>query len=241
LTYINKKCYFPCMTLKIDLCAIPLFQGLEPQYRALFADIAIEREFGRGRTIFSEGDPGTGFYVVASGRIKIFKLSSDGKEQILHIFGPGEPFGEAPVFSGKKFPANAEAIEKSRILYFPRDRFVDLVQNHPALALSIMAVLSERLHRFTDLVEQLSLKEVPGRLAAYFLYLSEHSGGQDTLDLDISKSQLASVLGTVPETFSRILGKMSKEGVISTDGKRSIRIMDRTGLEELADGTRRLS
>ncbi|MDO8784806.1 MAG: Crp/Fnr family transcriptional regulator [Syntrophales bacterium] len=224
-----------------QIAAIPLFEGLPGDQHKNLAAIVMKHGFNRGHLIFSEGDEGNGFYVVVSGRVKIFKLSPEGKEQILHIFGPGEPFGEAPVFAGQQFPAYAEAIEDSRVLFFPRNSFVDLIKKTPSLALNMLAVLSARLRKFTMLVEELSLKEVPGRLATYLLYLGGREDEDDDLVLDISKSQLASLLGTIPETLSRILARMIKEGFVHSDGSRRIRILDREALEELARGERRLS
>lgn len=218
---------------------IPLFEDLpEEQHRDL-ATIALVKSFGRGQTIFSEGDPGTGFYVVISGRVKIYKLSADGKEQILHIFGGGEPFGEVPVFEGRRFPAHAVALDESRCLFFPRPAFIDLISRNPSLSLNMLAVLSRRLRRFTVLVDDLSLKEVPGRLAAHLLYLSDRNDGAADLELDVPKGQLAGMLGTIPETLSRILTKMVKQGMIESDGPR-IRILDRDELTELAEGVKRL-
>lgn len=107
--------------------------------------------------------------------------------------------------------------------------------------MNMLAVLSRRLRKFTALVEDLSLKEVPGRLSAYLLYLSETNNRAHNLTLDISKAQLASLLGTIPETLSRILSRMSSEALIESDGHRTIRILDRDGLEELASGDRRLA
>ncbi|MFH2011979.1 MAG: Crp/Fnr family transcriptional regulator [Pseudomonadota bacterium] len=219
---------------------IPLFQGLPKEYHQELSNIVTDQMFNRGQIIFSEGDTGNGFYVVISGRVKIYKVSPDGKEQILHLFGPGEPFGEVPVFAGENFPAHAVSIEESCIFFFPRDAFIELIRKNPALVLSMLAVLSHRLHRFTMLIEDLSLKEVPGRLSAYLLYLSEHKDGTDNLILDISKGQLASLLGTIPETLSRILTRMTREELIRLDGPHRIHILDRDSLLELASGERRL-
>jgi CRP-like cAMP-binding protein len=222
------------------IAAIPLFEGLShTQYHKL-AHIVVDHSYQRGETIFAEGDEGAGFYVLISGKVKIFKLSSEGKEQILHVFGPGEPFGEASVFAGQEFPANAETLEKSRIFFFPRAAFTELVKEDPSLALNMLAILSRRLRKFTVLVEDLSLKEVPGRLAAYLLYVSEQREGADDLTLDIAKGQLAGLLGTIPETLSRIFTKMVRHGLIQSDGPH-IKILDRRGMEELAQAERRLS
>jgi len=227
------------MSIADRIARIPLFEGLpEDQLRDL-ASIALEKSMERGRTIFSEGDPGNGFFVLEAGRIKIFKLSPDGKEQILHLFGPGEPFGEVPVFEGRNFPAHAVTLEKCQLLFFPRSAFIHLVKQNPSLALNMLAVLSRRLRMFTALVDDLALKEVPGRLAAHLLFLSSRQEGNDNLELEIPKSLLAAMLGTIPETLSRILTKMVKQELIASEGSR-IRILDRETLKELADGTRRL-
>lgn len=228
------------MKLTDQVAAIPLFQGLSRGECEDLAMIVVDQVIRRGQTIFEEGDEGEGFYVVVSGRVKVFKLSPDGKEQILHIFGAGEPFGEAAVFAGEKFPANAEALEESRVFFFPRPAFVELIGQNPSLALNMLAVLSRRLRKLSSLVEDLSLKEVPGRLAAYLLYLSEGNKKAVEVQLDVSKNQLASLLGTIPETLSRILAKLTREGFIKSNGPRQIRLLDRKGLEELAGGERKL-
>jgi CRP/FNR family transcriptional regulator len=218
----------------------PLFDGLPADQLQEIAQIALEKRLEKGDPVFFEGHPANGFYLVVSGQVKVFKLSVDGKEQILHIFGPGEPFGEVPVFAGRDFPAHAEALADSCLLYFPRDAFTSLVAETPSLALNMLAVLSRRLRQFTVQVEHLSLKEVPGRLAVYLLYLSDEKGGDVIVDLAITKGQLASLMGTIPETLSRILAKMTKSGLVQVDGPR-IEIMDRIGLEALAHGNARLA
>ncbi len=222
------------------LAAIPLFDGLSRQELEDMAMIVLRQDITRGRLIFAEGDAGTGFYVLTEGRVKIFKLSPEGKEQILHIMTPGEPFGEVAVFAGEPFPAYAEALEDGSVLFFPRAAFIELIRNNPSLSLKMIAMLSLRLRKFTAVIESLSLKEVPGRLADYFLSLGNEQGGDQWLTLDVSKNQLASLLGTIPETLSRILARMVKEGLIETRGQRQVRIADRMGLEELAGGLRRL-
>jgi CRP/FNR family transcriptional regulator len=202
-----------------------LFEGLPPQQIDDINDLAVEKTYQRGETIFFEGDKGIGFFMVGEGKVKIFKVSPAGKEHILHIFGEGEPFGEVPVFHGQPYPATAEAIVKTKTFFFPRDRFVLLVEANPSIALNMLAVLSMRLRRFASQIESLSLKEVPARLANYLLYLSQEQGGREEVELDISKGQLASLLGTIPETLSRIFAKMSEEGLIRVNG-RNISLLD---------------
>ncbi|MGW8195885.1 MAG: Crp/Fnr family transcriptional regulator [Desulforhopalus sp.] len=208
-----------------------LFEGLTPQQLESIYTIARVKKFNRGETIFFEGDEGVGFFMVGEGKVKIYKVSPSGKEQILHIFGEGEPFGEVPVFSGQPFPANAEALVNTKTLFFPRKLFIQLVEANPSIALSMLAVLSMRLRRFARQIENLSLKEVPARLAGYLLYLSKEQHDSDVVKLDISKGQLASLLGTIPETLSRIFAKLSDEGLIRVTGP-EIAILDKEGLME---------
>jgi CRP/FNR family transcriptional regulator, dissimilatory nitrate respiration regulator len=213
------------------LAAVPLFDGLPDEQLRRLAGITLLKTVKRGEIIFTEGQEATGFYVAVRGRVKISKLAPEGKEQILHIMGFQEPFGEVPVFSGGKFPANAQAIEESLLVFFPRTAFVNLIREEPSLALNMLALLSRRLRRFANLIEELSLKEVPGRLASYLVYLSDRSKDADVVELDIPKTLLAQMLGTIPETVSRALAKMAADNLIRVEG-RKITLLDRQRLEE---------
>ena len=211
----------------------PLFKGLPKNQLEKIGKIAVKKNFEKGELIFSEDDQGDGFYIVARGRVKIYKISLDGKEQILHIFDQGEPFGEVPVFSGSLFPANAQAISKCSLIFFPRNAFIQLISENIPIVMNMLGVLSMRLRQFTIQIENLSLKDVPGRLAGYLLLLAEEQQSEDIIQLNMSKGQLASLLGTIPETLSRIFSKMNDIGLIEVEG-RSIKILDTDGLEDLA-------
>ena len=227
------------MDIKKHLSQVDLFNGLSLQQLQEVAQIISVKEYRKGELIFADGDDGVGFYIVISGRVKVYKVSPDGKEQIMHIFGPDMPFAEVPVFEGSRYPANAEAMEICRLFFFPKKDFVKLIHDNPSLALNMLASLSQRLKHFSYLVESLSLKEVPGRLASYILYLSDKHGSMDEFELDIAKSQLASFLGTIPETLSRIFTKMANKGLVRINGPQIV-ILHRTGLEDLAEGESKL-
>ncbi|GAU08734.1 Crp/Fnr family transcriptional regulator [Desulfoplanes formicivorans] len=220
------------------LTRVDLFGGLQEEYLAFLAEIAREMHVTKGQSIFWAGDAGTGFYLVKTGRVKIFRTSFSGKEHILHVFGSGEAFGEVAVFAGDRFPASAVTLEPSRLLFFPRDAFRKLLAREPDLALQMLALLSRRLRSFVNKVEELSLKEVPARLASHFLLLAA-AGQTDTFTLDLSKTELSKYLGTIPETLSRTLRKMESQGLVRGNGA-CIRILDRPGLEEVAEGLVRL-
>jgi CRP/FNR family transcriptional regulator len=219
---------------------IPLFQGLPERQIAELTRIVVERSYKQGDSIFSEGDEAKGFYVLLSGRVKIFKLSPEGKEQILHIIEPGEPFAEVALFAGSSYPAHAESLRETSVIFFPRAAFEKLIKRDPDLAMNMLAILSHRLKYFSRLVEDLSLKEVPQRLATYLLYLSDTRNNASHIDLSISKGQLASLLGTIPETLSRILNKMAVQGFIEVKGRR-IKFLKKDALESLASGEKLLT
>ncbi len=220
------------------MAGVPLFKGLSGRQLDDLARAFPRRSYGPGETIFREGEPAEGFYILLSGRLKIYKLSMEGKEQILHIIEAGEPFAEVALFSETTFPAYAEAIRESEAMFFSRKAFQQLVRDDPSIIMNMLAILSQRLKYFTRLVEDLSLKEVPQRLAAYLLFLADREGSRQ-VSLGISKGQLASLLGTIPETLSRITARMAGGGLIEMQGRR-ITIIDRDGLQALADGMKGL-
>ena len=206
----------------------PLFSTLPVEDLLLLASLAVPRSFRKRETVFREGDRGDGFFVVASGKVKVFKLSEEGKEQVLHVLESGQSFAEAAIFEGGAFPAHAEALADAELLFLPKRPFLELLEKHPKVAVRMLASLSRWLKRMTDLVESLSLRDVEARLV---FYLSEELKSRGvaprdgvTLELGVSKNVLASRLGTVPETFSRTLKKLQEEGLIAVRGKQ-IRIV----------------
>lgn len=219
--------------------ASPLFAGLSDLDRRDLLEIAFEKRLARSAVLFQEGDPANGFYLVLSGKVKVFKISPDGKEHILHIFGTGEPVGEVPVFSGSNFPASASTLEESRLLYFPRARFLDLASRKPQILLNMLATLSRRLRTFTQKIEGLSLKEVAARLAGLLLDLPEEPQNAGVVRLHVTKGQVASQIGATPETLSRTFRKLARQGLVRVERNR-IFIRDRRALENLAQGITRL-
>ena len=214
--------------------SIPIFKGLDEDQFTQVISIAERRNYRKGEIIFQEGDAGNGFYLVESGKVKIYKLSFEGKEHILHIYGPGKPFGEVPVFEGHNFPAHAQAMVKTSAIFFPREDFVALIMENPSLAMNMLAALSMRLREFTIMVENLALKEVPARLASYLLVLAKEHQGRSRMELPVSKSQIAGLLGTTPETISRAFAGMIQSGLINME-KKEIRLLDREGLTILSE------
>lgn len=228
------------MDLQKLLRSSTLFAAASPDELDALAAIAAERSYARGTAVFCEGDATNGFYVVVSGRVKVYKLSPEGKEQTLHLLGPGEAVGEAAVFAGSRFPAHAEAVEAAQLLFLPRDAFIDVLHKHPALSLGMLATLSRRLKQFTQLIEALALKEAPARFASYLMLLRRQDVHADSVELGMAKRQLAAILGLSPESLSRVLARLVKEGVIAATSSRTIRILEPDRLERIALGEEKL-
>lgn len=206
----------------------PLFADLPPEDLSRIRGISVLRRCARRETLFREGDRADGFFVVASGRVKVFKLSADGKEQVLHILEPGDSFAEATIFEEGRFPANAEALGDSDLLFLPKRPFIELLEKNPKMALRMLGSLSKWLKRMTDLVENLALRDVEARLV---FFVSEEMKGRGVplrdgaeYEIPVGKNVLASRLGTAPETFSRTLKKLQEEGKIRVRGNQ-IRIL----------------
>ena len=212
---------------------VTFFKGLPDDQLAKLADIAVVRRYDKGATLFPAQAPADGFYSPVTGRVKVFRTSPAGKEQILHVFGPGEPVGEVPVFEGGTFPAQCEAVEPCDALFFPRKAFRDILRDDPDLAMRMMAMLSQRLRILVNKIDDLSLKETPARVAAHLLLLRSTTDA-DTFTLDLPKGQIALYLGTIQETLSRIFKRFTEEGLIEIRG-REITILDMDRLRELAD------
>jgi CRP/FNR family transcriptional regulator len=214
------------------VAGIGLFTGLGQRECAALAGVAETRRYNRGEDIFFAGEPAQGFFSVVTGKVRIYQSSLSGKEHILHVFGPGEVFAEVAVFSGSAYPANAQALEDGEYLFFPRQRFRKLLAEEPDLAMDMLGLLSIRLRQLVRKLEDLSLREVPARLAAHLLLLQAQSK-KHRLTLDLPKGQLAAYLGTIPETLSRVLRRFSDDGLIALSGN-TLEILDPARLETQA-------
>lgn len=192
-------------------------------------------QYKQGQEIFGQGDRARGFFLIQSGRVKIAKISPEGKEQLLHIFEEGEPIGEVPIFCGESYyPASAVALTECTLHYLGRETFIQLIREEPEIAMGLLGILSKRLIVFNQIIEDLSLKEVSARLAKYLLELTKEQESK-YVTLDIPKGQLASRLGTVAETLSRTLRKLAVHQIIEMD-QNTIKVLDVPRLEAVAEG-----
>jgi CRP/FNR family transcriptional regulator len=217
----------------------PLFSGLDEAGLSKIRGITTLTTYKKGNILFSQGDEAHGFYLVVTGKIKIYRMSPQGQEYIMRIVGPGETIAEAAVFSGKTYPASAEALEDSRLYYLKKSDFLYLIQESPQLALNMMTGLSLLLRQLAQQVEDLSLKEVSARLARFLLdealKVAPVPSNGLKIPLEMKKGLLASRLGTIGETLSRTLAKMKQRDIIQINQK-VITLKNIEALKEIAEG-----
>jgi len=220
---------------------VPLFSDLSDQEFAFLTARVVQRKYAPGEIVFTEGSPCAGLYVVESGNIRIFKSSASGREQVLSIDGPGGSIAELPVFDGGTYPASAQAITASTLLFFSKQDFHSLCLQHPQVSLKILRVVGGRLRRLVGIIEELSFTTVRHRLAAVLVRLARvqgvRSGDGVEFTLPVNNNELAAQIGTVRELVSRNLSRLQSEGLILIDG-RTVRVPNLARLEEeLSDGS----
>lgn len=215
------------------LAACPLFADLAEADQRQLAGRASLRRFAGDEALIRQGAAAEGLYVVARGTVVVTREADGGRGRLLHRFTAGEVVGEVPAFAGGSYPATATAEGPVEAVFLLRDDLLNLGRSRPQILLGMLATLSLRLRRFVALVDDLSLKDVPARLAARLLDLAALQGGP-TVTLPMPKRTLAAELGAAPETLSRLLRRLQDEGVIAVAGRR-ITLRDRARLAELAD------
>lgn len=225
------------MDILKQMQTLDLFQGVPTEKLRTLAERSRYRTYKAGEMFIGEADPAHAFYVIVTGQVKLYKSSPEGKEQTLYLLRPGDPFGMCTAFAIDSFPANAMALEESGILMIPGPVMEAVAMSEPRLLLNIIQILSDRLKESMLLIESLSLKEIPERLASFLLHALTREGDRETdrLELTITQRELAKILGATPEALSRAVRKMSNAGILAMEG-RTIRIPDRGALEVLAEG-----
>jgi CRP/FNR family cyclic AMP-dependent transcriptional regulator len=219
---------------RIILQQTPLFAPLdEAELTALAARCAI-RAYTQGQVLFTEGEPCTGLYIVVTGRVRIFKTSPGGREQVLALEGPGASVAELPVFDGGAYPASGSAAENSEALFVSRQDLRALCLEHPEVALKMLQVVGTRLRRLVGIIEELSFTTVRHRLISLLLRQAKESGTHTARGVEIqltaSHQELASQIGTVRELISRNLARLQAQSFLEVSG-REIIIRDINALE----------
>lgn len=219
-----------------DLRLLPHFRSLPPDLLDSVAAAARRVACKAGQTIFGEGELVRAFYFVRRGAVKVYRLSPDGREQVLHHLGEGRSFAEAAVLSMPRYPAHAVAVASgTELIEIGAERFLELFRSDPRLAAAMVSSLSMWLISLTERVEELSVASASARLAHYLLRLpSKVEGKAVVLELPLAKKELAAHLAITPETLSRLLRRWQDAGLLRSDGRR-LEILDERLLVAIGD------
>jgi CRP/FNR family transcriptional regulator, dissimilatory nitrate respiration regulator len=198
-----------------------LFAGLGAGDLHAVAEITVVKSLNKGDYLFREGAPAQGFYITQKGAINVHRVNAVGKEQVIHIFRPGESFAEAALATASGYPADARAVESSQVLLVEKAGFLALLKRQPELALRMLSSMSVHLRTLIAQLEDLTLKDVETRLANWLIKRcpDPESARPVHIELRTTKRVLAAELGTVSETFSRTLAKFRQQKLVAVKGK----------------------
>ncbi len=220
------------MAIDVELLkSIPYFSDLSPAELDSIKEFIFERTSESGDLILLEGEPAEAMYFVASGVVKAFKTSADGKEQILNFVRPGEPFNDVPVFDGGPNPASVQAMGPVVLYGIRNSDLAVILRDHPQVSLNVTRVLSQQVRHLVSLVEDLSFRHVIARVAKILLeYASDGTGPKPKL----TQQEMAAIAGTAREMVGRSLKSLEDEGVIRLERQRVV-ITDKEALREIAE------
>jgi len=215
---------------RIDIAAVlehtDLLKSLSPPELQTLAARTVRELFAAGELLFSEGEPCNGLHVIARGKVRIFKTSMSGREQVLALNGPGDTVAELPVFDGGPYPASAVAVEDAEIAFISRRDFQAFCLEHPEVALKVLSVVGARLRRLVGIIEELSFTTIRQRLIAMLIKLAQTNGKTTErgveFQLPATHQELANQLGTVRELISRNLMRLQAEGLLEVDARQIV-------------------
>ncbi len=222
------------------LRGLQVFADLDDDTIGLLADRSVIRNVSAGHVLFTTGDECRGLYVIGSGRVRIYRTSVEGREQVLHVEGPGRPVAELPLFDGGAYPASAITLEPSRLAFLPLSVFEHVYRSNPDVAHAIIRGLGRRLRHMVQVTETLAFRDVAARLAMLLANYAAESGvnadGSATLTLDRTQEELALEIGTARESVSRAWRQLREKGLLQRVGRTQVRLPDVRKLRSLARG-----
>jgi CRP/FNR family transcriptional regulator, cyclic AMP receptor protein len=215
---------------------VPIFSDLSEETIEQISKLGIKKSFGKESIILYEHETGSALFVIAKGKVKISRVSEDGKEVILTILNESDFFGEMAILDGSTRSANVTAMEDSEIFIIQRSDFLNLLQSHPEISIALLQELTRRLRSADMKIKSLSLKDAEGKVATVILQLADDMGKikQGTVEIEKLPFQhdLANMAGTSRETISRTLHTFAKKGLVELDGSR-LRILNYEKFKEL--------
>ncbi len=232
-----KKAGDSMASTKEYLGRIPMFSGLNKEELELLSRYEVEKTYQKGEVIFMEGDPGEAVYYIKSGKIKLYKTSLEGREVTLNILGPGSIFAEVTMFNNLEYPATAMVLEDVLVGMIRNDDLEKIVRENGNIALSLIKELNRRLYYAQVKIKDMALHDVNGRVAKVLLDLAYRYGKKNSrgiqIDLKMTKTEIANIVGTSRETVSRSLSQLKSDEIIDMQGK-LVYIKSLEDLEELS-------
>lgn len=214
-----------------------LFQGVPPETIEELVKHCHQKNFKKGQALFEAGDTADSFFIILTGWVKLYRISREGEEAVIHIFGSGESFAEAAVFRDQRtYPVNAQAVTNVEIIEIPRSFFIQKIENDSKFALRMLASIASRQHYLVGQLEQVTTRTAPQRIGAFLLRFCKKDNVEDgtmIVNLPYDKSLVSMRLNIKPETFSRALAKLEPYGV-ELDGRKII-LNDSYKLAEFCD------
>ncbi len=204
------------------LSKIFLFETCSVQELRLIEASTSLKNLVKGDLLFSDGQKATAFFIIVSGSLKIYKLSEEGNEHIIHVQKSGELVAEAAIFDKETYPAFGQALEPTALIRISKENFISLLCRNPGMTMKILAAYSRRMRFLVERLEELSLHDIKSRVATYLLKNCQLKTDRYIFQFDFSKKDFAALLGTIPETLSRTLGLFKKQKILIEKGDRII-------------------
>lgn len=217
------------------MAELPLFAELPPIQQLELAPLCRVKRYAKRASLFQEDEPVTGLFLVLDGVVKVTRCTTNGREVVLYLVRKGQAVGECGVFTRDTHPADAYAVQETKVLFVPAEALERLVRTSPHAALWLLTAMSLRLRMFVHKVKTERQGNATRRLAAYLLHRSQLHGNATSVCLEVSREELANLLGLARETLSRQLGKLVNLGAISLQGK-TVTLQDKDELVRIAEG-----
>lgn len=235
---MNNNCSNCCNNCRGGLCAskVPIFENLNNEELLEIVQTINHKEYSKGDVIFTEGNIANTLYFINEGKIKLYKYTKDGKEQILHVLSEGDFFGELDLIKPSKYGFNAKAIINAKICTLTKDEMKDIMMKNPEIGIKVLETVGERLSKVENLAQNLATNDVDSRMAYLLIDLMEKYGeiieDNISIKLPLSREDMASYIGITRETISRKLKKFEEEKLIKIVGTKNIIILDEEGLRD---------
>lgn len=234
---MNNHCGNCCNNCRGELCAskVPIFENLNNEELLKIVNTINHKEYAKGDVVFTEGNVANTLFFINEGKIKLYKYTKDGKEQILHVLSEGDFFGELELIKPSKYGFNSKAIIDSKICTLTKDEMKEIMMKNPEIGIKVLEAVGERLSKVESLVQNLATNDVDSRMAYLLTDLMEKYGENIekniSIELPLSREEMANFIGVTRETISRKLKKFEDEKLIKIVGTKIIIVLDEEGLK----------